>query len=46
MRDGDMVLGAGDYVRFDEGTQHALETRDGCLLLITASLDDRRIPAT
>jgi putative transcriptional regulator len=43
LRDRDLVLGAGDYVRHDQGTQHSLTTRGGCLLLITASLDDRRI---
>lgn len=46
LRDGDLVLGAGDYVRHDEGTQHSLTTRGGCLLLITASLDDTRIART
>jgi len=44
--DRDLVLGAGDYVRHHEGTQHSLATRGGCLLLITASLDDRRIAPT
>ena len=39
----DRVLVAGDYVRYDPGTEHALTTRHGCLLLITASLEDRRI---
>jgi quercetin dioxygenase-like cupin family protein len=46
LRDRDLVLGAGDYVRHDEGTQHSLTTRGGCLLLITASLDDRRTAPT
>jgi quercetin dioxygenase-like cupin family protein len=46
LRDRDLVLGAGDYVRHDEGTQHLLTTRGGCLLLITASLDDKRIATT
>jgi anti-sigma factor ChrR (cupin superfamily) len=46
LHDRDLVLGAGDYVRHDEGTQHSLTTRGGCLLLITASLDDRRLAPT
>jgi anti-sigma factor ChrR (cupin superfamily) len=46
LRDRDLVLGAGDYVRHDGGTQHSLTTRGGCLLLITASLDDTRIAST
>ena len=43
LSDGDVELGAGDYVRHAPGTEHALTTRGGCLLLITASLDDRRV---
>ena len=43
LSDGDLVLGTGDYVRHDAGTEHALTTRGGCVLLITASLDDSRI---
>jgi len=43
LRDRELVLGAGDYVRHEEGTEHSLTTRGGCLLLITASFDDKRI---
>jgi anti-sigma factor ChrR (cupin superfamily) len=46
LHDRDLVLGAGDYVRHDEGTQHSLTTRGGCLLLITASIDDSRVAPT
>lgn len=46
LHDRHVVLGAGDYVRHDEGTQHSPTTRGGCLLLITASLDDVRIAPT
>lgn len=39
--DGDLQMTAGDYVRFEEGTQHGpLRTRGGNLLLIVSSLHD------
>ena len=39
--DGDLEMTAGDYVRFEEGTQHGpLRTRGGNLLLIVSSLHD------
>ena len=33
-------LAAGDYIRFEAGTQHAVTTRGGCTLFVTASLCD------
>ena len=44
--DGDLALAAGDYVRYDAGSEHTLATKDGCLLLVSASLEDRRIEPT
>ncbi len=43
--DGDLVLRAGDYVRYDAGTVHSPSTRNGCLLFVTASLRDERVGA-
>lgn len=43
LHDRDLVLGTGDYVRHPPESEHTIATRGGCLLLITASLDDRRI---
>jgi anti-sigma factor ChrR (cupin superfamily) len=41
VRDGDLEMTAGDFVRFEEGTQHGpLQTREGNLLLIVSSLHD------
>jgi anti-sigma factor ChrR (cupin superfamily) len=41
VRDGDLEMTAGDFVRFEEGTQHGpLQTRAGNLLLIVSSLHD------
>jgi anti-sigma factor ChrR (cupin superfamily) len=41
VRDGDLEMTAGDYVRFEAGTQHGpLYTRAGNLLLIVSSLHD------
>jgi quercetin dioxygenase-like cupin family protein len=44
--DGDLAMAAGDYVRYDAGSEHTLATNDGCLLLVSASLQDRRIEPT
>ena len=43
LRSGDLRMGAGDYVRFEGGTRHSISTEEGCLLLVTSSLHDRRI---
>lgn len=43
LHDGDLSLGAGDYIRFDAGSHHTVSSQEGCLLLVTASLRDRRI---
>lgn len=43
LRDGELVLASGDYVRHDAGTAHAVTTREGCLLLVTQSLRDQRV---
>ena len=45
LHDGDLSLGPGDYIRFDKGSRHSVSSRDGCLLLVTSSLHDRRIDA-
>ena len=44
--DGEIELGAGDYVRHDTATDHAASTRNGCLLLVTASLTDERLASS
>ena len=41
IRNGDIVLGATDYVRFERGTSHTATTDAGCLLLVNSSLKDR-----
>lgn len=43
VEDGQVRLRAGDYVRFEAGTQHAVTTRGGCTLLVTASLRDSAV---
>jgi anti-sigma factor ChrR (cupin superfamily) len=43
LRDGNLRLGAGDYVRFDGGTAHEVSSDQGCLLLVSSSLLDRRL---
>ena len=35
LRDGDLDLCSGDYVRHDGGSVHSISTRDGCLLFVT-----------
>ena len=35
LRDGDLELGAGDYVRHDDGAEHSISTREGCQLFVT-----------
>ena len=43
LRDGDLLLQAGDYIRFERGTHHSVTSRDGCLLFVTSSLHDKTI---
>lgn len=43
VEDGQVQLREGDYVRFEAGTQHAVTTRGGCMLFVTASLRDSAI---
>lgn len=43
LRDGDLVLRAGDYIRFERGTRHSSSSQDGCVLLVTSSLHDRTV---
>ncbi len=43
LRDGDLLLRTGDYIRFERGTGHSISSQDGCLLLVTSSLHDRTI---
>ena len=43
LRDGDLRLRAGDYIRSEGGTSHGVSTEQGCLLLVTASLHDRPV---
>ena len=43
LRDGDLRLCAGDYVRFEGGTAHGVSSDQGCLLLVSSSLLDRRL---
>lgn len=45
LHEGPLALGAGDHVRRDAGSEHGVSTRGGCLLLVSASQDDRRLPA-
>ncbi len=41
LRDGDLLLRTGDYIRFERGTRHSVTSQGGCLLLVTSSLHDR-----
>ena len=43
LRDGQLCLHAGDYVRFEGGTAHGVSSDQGCLLLVSSSLLDRRL---
>ena len=43
LRDGDLCLCGGDYIRFEGDTSHSISSEEGCLLLVTASLHDRAI---
>jgi len=45
LRDGDVRLRAGDYVRFEGGTIHTVRSEEGCILLVAASLHDRYVQA-
>ena len=46
LRDGDLELGPGDYVRHDGGTEHTISTRNGCLLYVTTSSPDEQTQST
>ena len=46
LRDGDLELGPGDYVRHDGGTEHTISTRNGCLLYVTTSSADEQTQST
>ncbi len=46
LRDGDLDLGAGDYVRHDAGTEHTISTRNGCLLYVTTSSPEQQTQST
>lgn len=37
---GDVVYGAGDYLRSHPGSEHAPTTRDGCMFFFRASMDN------
>ncbi len=43
LRDTGFHMHTGDYVRFEDGTSHTVCSDGGCLLLVTASLHDRRV---
>ncbi len=43
LRDGDLLLQAGDYIRFERGTHHSISSKAGCLLLVNSSLHDKTI---
>ena len=45
LRDGDLHMHAGDNIRSEAGTSHAVSTDEGCLLFVTASLRDSRADA-
>lgn len=45
LHDGDLVLGAGDYVCHDGGSVHSISTRNGCLLYVTTASPDRQVPS-
>ena len=42
LRDGDLDLGAGDYVRHDGGTEHTISTLNGCILYVTTSSPEQQ----
>ncbi len=46
LRDGDLCLRDGDYIRFEGDTSHSVSSQEGCLLLVTASLSDRTVEPT
>ena len=43
LHDRGIDLRAGDYVRFEAGTSHAISSDDGCILLVSASLHDQLV---
>ncbi len=43
LRDGDLLLGAGDYIRFERATRHKVFSPTGCLLLVNSSLHDKTV---
>ncbi len=46
LRDGDLRLRGGDYIRFEGDTSHSISSEEGCLLLVTASLHDRPVESS
>ncbi len=43
LHDRGIDLRAGDYVRFEAGTSHAISSDEGCILLVAASLHDQLV---
>ncbi len=44
LKDGSLDMKAGDYSRFEEGTEHGpLSTKGGCTLLVTASIHNELV---
>ena len=43
LRDGDLLLKAGDYIRFERATRHKVFSPTGCLLLVNSLLHDKTI---
>ena len=43
LRDGELLLKAGDYIRFERATRHSVFSPTGCLLLVNSSLHDKTI---
>ena len=43
LRDGDLLLKAGDYIRFERATRHKVVSPTGCLLLVNSSLHDKTV---
>ncbi len=46
LRDGDLELGPGDYVRHDGGTEHTISTQNGCLLYVTTASPEQQPQST
>ena len=43
LRDRDLHLRAGDYVRFEAGTSHTVSSDEGCILMVASSLHDQLV---